>query len=57
MKYKVILSLRIARHLLASGFTIVDVEPSRKVRGEVAFIFEYTPELKAELSKLLNGGK
>lgn len=54
MKRKCILSLRVARHLLANGFVIVDVEPSRKFSGQVVFIFEDTPELNEELSKLQN---
>lgn len=54
MKRKCILSLRVARHLLANGFRIVDVEPSRKFIGQVVFIFEDSPELDAELAKLHN---
>lgn len=48
---KCILSLRIARHLLAQGFRIVDVEQSRKHIGNIVFIFEDTPELSVELAK------
>ncbi|MGC4378978.1 DUF5659 domain-containing protein [Fictibacillus sp. Mic-4] len=56
MKQKCILSMRVARYLLAHGFRIVDVEPSRKFHGEVVFIFEDTPELTAELAKLSQAG-
>ncbi|WP_176525828.1 DUF5659 domain-containing protein [Bacillus sp. AFS001701] len=48
---KCILSLRVARHLLAKGFRLIDVEPSRKINGHLVFIFEATPELLEELAK------
>jgi hypothetical protein len=46
---KCILSLRIARHLLAQGFRITDIEPSRKIEGALVFIFEDSTELRKEL--------
>ena len=54
MNRKCILSLRVARHLIARGFQIVDIEPGRKFNGQLVFIFENTRELHAELSKLVN---
>lgn len=50
-RYKCVLSLRIARHLMTQGFRLVDSEPSRKHFGKLVFIFENTPELDAELAK------
>ncbi|MEK5107221.1 DUF5659 domain-containing protein [Cytobacillus sp. FSL K6-0129] len=52
MKHKCILSIRVAKYLLLNGFRIVDIEPSRKFNGQVVFIFEETPALIEELSKL-----
>jgi hypothetical protein len=49
---KCILSLRVARHLLAQGFRLTDVEPSRKFSGQIVFIFEDTAELRGELAAL-----
>ncbi|WP_167374922.1 DUF5659 domain-containing protein [Gottfriedia luciferensis] len=49
---KCILSLRVARHLLSKGFQVIDIEPSRKVNGQLVFIFEETPELIVELAEL-----
>lgn len=57
MRKKCILSLRVARHLLSRGFCIIDLERSRKVRGDVVFIFEDTPELNVELAKLSQTGR
>lgn len=50
MEQKCVLSLRVARHLLARGFQIVDIEPSRKVRGQLAFIFADSKALNEEIS-------
>jgi hypothetical protein len=52
MDYKCILSLRVARQLLAQGFRLIDVEPSRKLPGRLVFIFEDTAELNAALAQL-----
>ncbi|MEH7456553.1 hypothetical protein V7183_04820 [Bacillus sp. JJ1127] len=49
---KCILSLRVARHLLAKGFRIIDIEQSRKIPGTLAFVFERSAELEQELSTL-----
>jgi hypothetical protein len=52
MDYKCILSLRVARQLLAQGFRLIDVEPSRKLPGRLVFIFANTPELNDALAQL-----
>ena len=49
--YKCILSLRVARHLMARGFRLIDSEPSKKHAGKLVFIFENSAELDAELAK------
>jgi len=51
MKYKVILSLPLARRLLSKGFHIIDVEPSHRRKGKLAFIFEFSEELDAEMTR------
>jgi hypothetical protein len=51
---KCILSLRVARHLLAKGFRLIDVEPSRKFDGKLVFVFEDSEELRQELANLRN---
>lgn len=48
---KCILSLRVARHLMAQGFQIVDIEPGRKFINQLVFIFENSPELDVEIAK------
>lgn len=45
-----IMSMKVARHLLAKGYRLHDVEPARKFDGLV-FIFEDSPELYAELKQ------
>lgn len=49
---KCILSLRVARRLLAKGFRVIDVEPSRKIPGTLVFIFEGSSELDKVLLNL-----
>ena len=49
---KCILSFRVAKHLLSKGCSIVDIETSHKIPGNVVFIFEDTPQLSAALSAL-----
>ncbi|WP_420806001.1 DUF5659 domain-containing protein [Neobacillus bataviensis] len=51
---KCILSLRVARLLLAKGFQIVDIEPSRKHTGNLVFIFADSEELRQVLANLRN---
>lgn len=45
-QYKCILSLKVARHLLAQGFRIVDIEKSRKHRNRLVFLFEESDALQ-----------
>lgn len=52
MKTKIILSLHIADELIKKGFPVIEVKPSRKVRGRVAFVFELTPEFDAALTEI-----
>ena len=49
---KCILSFRVAKHLLANGCRIVNIETSHKVPGNVVFVFEDTPELTAAMKSL-----
>jgi hypothetical protein len=49
---KCILSLRVARHLLTKGFRLIDVEPSRKFRGNLVFIFEDSDALRRVLAEI-----
>jgi hypothetical protein len=52
MKTKCILSLRLARKLLANGFQLIDIEQSKKIPGTLVFVFKHTEALEEELSKL-----
>jgi Domain of unknown function (DUF5659) len=54
---KCILSFRVAKHLLAQGFKIVDIETSHKIPGNIVFIFKDSEELRAELVKFSRKGK
>lgn len=49
-KMKYVLSLSVARHLLAQGFRLIDIEPARKFDG-LTFIFEDTQELNDEMHR------
>lgn len=49
---KCILSYRVAKHLLAEGCRIKDIDTSHKVKGNIVFIFEDTPELQDAMDKL-----
>ncbi|WP_158023558.1 DUF5659 domain-containing protein [Domibacillus antri] len=53
MEQKCVLSLRIARHLLARGFQLVDIEPSRKVRGQLVFVFAESQALNEEIASFI----
>jgi predicted CoA-binding protein len=55
-KYKCILSMRVAKHLIAEGFTVVDIEPSRRYSGKLVFVFLNTPNLEEELKKFERRG-
>lgn len=52
MKRKVILSLHIANELLEQGFRIIELRPSRTVRGNAVFIFEATNEFHRVLNDI-----
>lgn len=49
---KCILSFRVAKHLLAQGHRLVDIDTSRKIQGNVVFIFEETPALLKSLAEI-----
>ncbi|TDB51754.1 DUF5659 domain-containing protein [Bacillus sp. CBEL-1] len=51
-QYKCIFSLRVARHLIKKGFNLVGIEPARKQRKGLVFVFENTNELQSELEGL-----
>ncbi|HET7579777.1 MAG TPA: DUF5659 domain-containing protein [Bacillales bacterium] len=55
MTNKCILSMGLARHLIAQGFTIVDLETSKKLTGKVVFIFRDSPELQAAILNYRKG--
>ncbi|MBU8730456.1 hypothetical protein KM915_10360 [Cytobacillus oceanisediminis] len=50
MKRKVILSMPIANELLADGFRIIELRPSRKFKGMAVFVFQVTDEFNRALS-------
>lgn len=50
-KYKCVLSLKIAKELVAKDYQLVDIEPSRRYPGKLVFVFLNTPELDAEFAK------
>ncbi len=47
-KYKCVLSVRVANELIAKGYELVTIEPSRRFPGKLVFVFKNTPELDAE---------
>jgi hypothetical protein len=51
---KCVLSLRLARQLISKGFTLLDIEPSRKAGAGLVFVFENTKEFQRELASLLD---
>lgn len=52
IKTKEIFSPRIARKLIAAGFTVVDIRPNDENRDKTVFIFEGTDEFYAEFDKI-----
>ncbi|MBY6087006.1 hypothetical protein [Priestia flexa] len=54
---KCVLSLRVARQLIAKGYPVLDIEPSRKVGAGLVFIFENSKELQYELERVICTGK
>jgi len=49
---KCILSYRVAKHLIEQGCQIVDISNSHKIKGNIVFIFEDTPELSEAMNNL-----
>ncbi|MBS4193483.1 DUF5659 domain-containing protein [Lederbergia citri] len=54
---KCILSYRVAKHLLSKGFKIVDIDTSRKIPGNIVFVFEQSEALNYELEKITRKGE
>ncbi|MGP4080970.1 DUF5659 domain-containing protein [Pseudalkalibacillus sp. R45] len=52
---KCILSLGMARYLLAQGFAMVDVDRSKKFQGKLVFIFQNSPQLSEALKNYKKG--
>lgn len=52
---KTILSMRVARDLLALGFKIIDIEYSKKTPGKPAFVFHNNEALEDFLTKAERG--
>ena len=51
VKYKVVKSPVIARHLLKKGFQIVDIKPCKEDRRETFFVFEMTDDFINEIKR------
>lgn len=49
---KCILSFRVAKHLLAEGCEIVDLDTSHKYEGNVVFVFKDDEKLKEAMNTL-----
>ena len=57
-KYKCILSLRVANDLVEKSYPLVYIEPSRKRKGKLVFVFKNSKELEKELTNYKrNGGE
>ena len=52
---KAILSLPLAQRLLERGHNLIHIEPSKRRRGMLAFIFEYSEALDDEITKYSRG--
>lgn len=52
---KAILSLPLAQRLMERGHSLVRIEPSKRRRGMLAFIFENSEELDEEITKYSRG--
>lgn len=52
---KCIHSLRIARALMRKGFTLIDIEPAKKYKTGLVFIFQESAALNTEFKKILGG--
>jgi hypothetical protein len=51
-RHRCIMSLRVAKQLLAKGFVLTDLQPSTKRQGKLVFIFENTEALEQALAEL-----
>ncbi len=56
-KYKCILSLRVARGLIAKDYRLVDIQPSHKRLGKLVFVFENSEQLEKDLSEYRIGSR
>jgi hypothetical protein len=54
-RHKCVLSLHLARYLLAQGFRIVDIEKSRKHRNRLVFLFEESDALQQAILNYWKG--
>lgn len=54
IEVKTILNRKYGIPLIQRGFNIIDIQPSDKGNGDVAFIFERTPELEQEFTIMIN---
>lgn len=52
---KAILSLPLAQRLIDRGHNLIRIEPSKRRRGKLAFIFEYSEALDDEITKYSRG--
>lgn len=52
---KAILSLPLAQRLMERGHNLIRIEPSKRRRGMLAFIFEYSEALDDEITKYSRG--
>jgi Domain of unknown function (DUF5659) len=50
-KHRCIMSLRVAKDLLAKGFVLTDLQPSTKRQGKLVFIFENSEALEKALAE------
>lgn len=51
-RFKAILNIHMADKLIKAGFQVVEVKPSRQIRGRAAFIFEETDEFIRAMREL-----
>lgn len=52
---KAVHSLRIARQLMRKDFQLLDIEPARKYKTGLVFLFADTIELNEAFTKILGG--
>jgi hypothetical protein len=54
-EFRCILSLKLARYLLAQGYSIADIDTSKKISGKLVFIFKNSPELNKAILNYQKG--